>query len=205
MQTHRIAQISAVLAVGVAVSSGSFLSRQNAMTASKKPRITIFSAPTMNGWKPIIAAEQMGIPYTLQSVDFSKNEQKSPEFLKKNPNGRIPALVDHERGEFALGESAAILKYMAVEVGNGALWPKDKSKQYEAEQWLYWCASALSPAMGNAMFFQRIAPHKGVVDDYAIDRYVNESKRCLQVLEDHLSDGREYLMGDELTVVDISK
>mmetsp|Transcript_457 Transcript_457/g.436 ORF Transcript_457/g.436 Transcript_457/m.436 type:complete len:242 (+) Transcript_457:177-902(+) len=169
------------------------------------PRLTVFAAATMNGWKPLIALEELGIPYKLHAIDFSKNEQHSPDFLKLNPNGKIPAIVDHERNNFALGESAAILKYIAVEIGEGKLWPKDKLKQYEAEQWLYWAASGLSPAFGNAMFFQRIAAPKGIKDEYATKRYVNESDRCVSVLEARLKDGRKWIMGDDegFTIVDI--
>lgn len=173
--------------------------------ASAAPSLTVYTAATMNGWKPLIALEELGVAYRLQELDFSSGEQKSADFLRLNPNGRIPVIVDHGRGDFALAESGAILGYLAREMGGGRLWPREPLRQYEAEQWLYWCASALGPALGNAMFFQRIAAPQGIVDEYAIDRYVSESKRCLQILEERFADGRQWLMGDAVgfTVVDI--
>lgn len=174
-------------------------------TPTSRPPLTVYAAATMNGWKPIIALEELGLSYDLVEVDFSNNEQKSPAFLELNPNGRIPVIVDHERDDFSLAESGAIMRYLADVPGRGALWPREPLRQYEAEQWLYWCASALGPAMGNAMFFQRIAAPKGIVDEYAIDRYVSESRRCLRILEERFEDGRQWLMGDAegFTVVDI--
>ncbi|RKO84990.1 thioredoxin-like protein, partial [Blyttiomyces helicus] len=79
---------------------------------SASPSITLYTAGTPNGWKASIALEELGIPYELKPISFKTNEQKSEWFLKINPNGRIPAIVDHSRGDFPVFESGAILLYL---------------------------------------------------------------------------------------------
>lgn len=162
--------------------------------------ITLYTAPTANGWKASIALEELGIDYDVEYLHFNKNEQKTPEFLKLNPNGRIPVIVDHDNDDFVLAESGAILLYLAER--SGKLWPTDPRLRHQAMQWLMFQMSAIGPMLGQAMFFQRIAAPKGIVDEYAIERYVTESKRLLGVLNDALSD-QEYLCG-EYSMVDIA-
>ena len=162
--------------------------------------ITLYTAPTANGWKASIALEELGIDYDTVYLHFNKNEQKTPEFLKLNPNGRIPVIVDHDNDDFVLAESGAILLYLAER--SGKLWPTDPRLRHQAMQWLMFQMSAIGPMLGQAMFFQRIAAPKGIVDEYAIERYVTESKRLLGVLNDALSD-QEYLCG-EYSMVDIA-
>lgn len=162
--------------------------------------ITLYTAPTANGWKASIALEELGIDYDVEYLHFNKNEQKTPEFLKLNPNGRIPVIVDHDNDDFVLAESGAILLYLAER--SGRLWPTDPRLRHQAMQWLMFQMSAIGPMLGQAMFFQRIAAPKGIVDEYAIERYVTESKRLLGVLNDALSD-QEYLCG-EYSMVDIA-
>lgn len=162
--------------------------------------ITLYTAPTANGWKASIALEELGIDYDVEYLHFNKNEQKTPEFLKLNPNGRIPVIVDHDNDDFVLAESGAILLYLAER--SGKLWPTDPRLRHQAMQWLMFQMSAVGPMLGQAMFFQRIAAPKGIVDEYAIERYVTESKRLLGVLNDALSD-QEYLCG-EYSMVDIA-
>ena len=125
-------------------------------------------------------------------LHFDKNEQKTPEFLKLNPNGRIPVIVDHDHADFVLAESGAILLYLAER--SGQLWPTDPTLRHQAMQWLMFQMSAVGPMLGQAMFFQRIAAPKGIVVDYAIKRYVNESRRLLCIVNDRLAD-RDYLCG----------
>ena len=148
--------------------------------------ITLYTAPTANGWKASIALEELGIDYDTVYLHFNKNEQKTPEFLKLNPNGRIPVIVDHDNDDFVLAESGAILLYLAER--SGKLWPTDPQLRYQAMQWLMFQMSAIGPMLGQAMFFQHIAAPKGIVDEYAIERYVTESKRLLCVLNDALRD-----------------
>ncbi len=162
--------------------------------------ITLYTAPTANGWKASIALEELGIDYDVEYLHFNRNEQKTPEFLKLNPNGRIPVIVDHDNEDFVLAESGAILLYLAER--SGKLWPTDPTLRHKAMQWLMFQMSAVGPMLGQAMFFQRIAAPKGIVDEYAIERYVTESKRLLGVLNDALRD-QEYLCG-EYSMVDIA-
>ena len=162
--------------------------------------ITLYTAPTANGWKASIALEELGIDYDVEYLHFNKNEQKTPEFLKLNPNGRIPVIVDHDHDDFVLAESGAILLYLAER--SGKLWPTDPQLRHQAMQWLMFQMSAVGPMLGQAMFFQRIAAPKGIVDEYAIERYVTESKRLLCVLNDALRD-QEYLCG-AYSMVDIA-
>ena len=79
--------------------------------------ITLYTAPTANGWKASIALEELGLDYDVEYLHFNKNEQKTPEFLKLNPNGRIPVIVDHANDDFILAESGAILLYLAERSG----------------------------------------------------------------------------------------
>ena len=162
--------------------------------------ITLYTAPTANGWKASIALEELGIDYDVEYLHFDKNEQKTPDFLKLNPNGRIPVIVDHDHDDFVLAESGAILLYLAER--SGKLWPTDSRLRHKAMQWLMFQMSAIGPMLGQAMFFQRIAAPKGIVDEYAIERYVTESKRLLGVLNDALRD-QEYLCG-AYSMVDIA-
>ena len=162
--------------------------------------ITLYTAPTANGWKASIALEELGIDYDVEYLHFNKNEQKTPDFLKLNPNGRIPVIVDHDNDDFVLAESGAILLYLAER--SGKLWPTDPKLRHQAMQWLMFQMSAIGPMLGQAMFFQRIAAPKGIVDEYAIERYVTESKRLLCVLNDVLRD-QEYLCG-AYSMVDIA-
>jgi GSH-dependent disulfide-bond oxidoreductase len=164
------------------------------------PAITLYTAPTANGWKASIALEEFEIDYATEYLHFDKNEQKSAEFLQLNPNGRIPVIVDHENNDYVLAESGAILLYLAERCGK--LFPTTLEQRFEAMQWLMFQMSAVGPMMGQAMFFQRIAAPKGIVDEYAIERYVNESRRLLTIVDERLAD-REYLCGD-YSIVDIA-
>ena len=164
------------------------------------PAITLYTAPTANGWKASIALEELGIEYRTEYLHFDRQEQKAPAFLQLNPNGRIPVIVDHDNNDYTLAESGAILLYLAER--SGRLFPQTLDARFEAMQWLMFQMSAVGPMMGQAMFFQRIAAPKGIVDDYAIERYVNESRRLLEIVNQRLAD-RDYLCGD-YSMVDIA-
>ena len=161
--------------------------------------IDLYTAATPNGWKATITLEELGLPYTLHSVDLSAGEQDTPKFRGLNPNGRIPVIVDNET-DITVFESGAILMYLAEKTGQ--LLPQGLSDRYCAIQWLMFQMSAVGPMLGQAMFFQRIAAPKGIVDQYAIDRYVKESKRLLNVLDEALVPA-SYLCG-EYSMVDIA-
>src|SRR5690606_26660811 len=85
--------------------------------------IELFTAATPNGWKASIALEELGLEYTVRPISFDKKEQKEPWYLELNPNGRIPTIVDHGNGDFAVFESGAILMYLAEKTGR--LMPTD--------------------------------------------------------------------------------
>ncbi|KAI9292769.1 glutathione S-transferase GstA [Neoconidiobolus thromboides FSU 785] len=171
-----------------------------------KPNITLytFGKPivcTANGHKASIALELLNIPYKVHKVDIFGNEQKQEWFLKINPNGRIPAIVDHSNDDFAVFESGAILLYLADKYDpEHKLLPKDDKLKSEAIQWLMWQMGGLGPMMGQSTHFSRFAPEK---IEYGINRYRNESTRLFSVLETRLQS-RNYLVGDSITVADIA-
>ncbi len=159
--------------------------------------IDLYTAATPNGHKVSIALEELGLPYTLQVLDLAKGEQKTPAFLAINPNGRIPAIVDHEAGGFAVFESGAILIYLAEKTGR--LMPSDVQGRSRVLQWLMFQLGGVGPMMGQANVFFRYFPEK---IQPAIDRYQGESKRLLTVLDGQLQH-HEYLAGD-YSIADIA-
>lgn len=156
-------------------------------------RYHLYTAPTPNGWKASIALAELGLDYELHPIDLMKGEQKRPEYVRLNPNGRIPTLVDTEGGDFAIFESGAILMYLAEETGR--LLPTDRRGRSRVVQWLMFQMGGVGPMMGQANVFYRYAPEK---IDFAIKRYQNETRRLLEVLDRQLAD-QEYLAGDYST------
>jgi glutathione S-transferase/GST-like protein len=148
---------------------------------------TLYTAPTPNGWKISIALEEMGLPYEVKVVDFASNEQKSPWYVKLNPNGRIPTLLDDG---FALFESGAILIYLAEKTGR--FLPHDVQGRSRVIQWLMFQMSAVGPMMGQANVFLRYFPEK---IQPAIDRYQREVTRLFGILDRQLA-AHEYIAGD---------
>jgi glutathione S-transferase len=159
--------------------------------------IELFTAATPNGWKASIALEELGIPYRVRRIDFDKREQKEPWYLKINPNGRIPAIIDHDNDGFAVFESGAILIYLAEKAGK--LLPKDVKGRSLVIQWLMFQMGGIGPMMGQANVFYRYAPER---IPYAIERYQREVRRLFEVLESRLKD-HEYLAGD-YSIADIA-
>jgi GST-like protein len=159
--------------------------------------IDLYTAATPNGHKASIALEELALPYELKVLDLSKGEQKTPEFLAINPNGRIPAIVDRAEGDFAVFESGAILIYLAEKTGK--LMPTDAKGRSRVLQWLMFQMGGIGPMMGQANVFYRYFPEK---IQPAIDRYQGESKRLFRVLDGHLKDN-EYLAG-EYSIADIA-
>jgi len=148
---------------------------------------TLYTAPTPNGWKISIALEEMGLPYDVRVVDFATNEQKSDWYVKLNPNGRIPTLVDDG---FALFESGAILIYLAEKTGR--FLPRDVQGRSRVIQWVMFQMSAVGPMMGQANVFLRYFPEK---IQPAIDRYQREVTRLFGILDRQLA-AHEYIAGD---------
>lgn len=159
--------------------------------------IHLYTAATPNGHKISIALEELGLPYTLHALNLGAMEQKTPEFLKLNPNGRIPAIVDADNDDFAVFESGAILLYLAEKTGK--LLPQDVKGRSRVIQWLMFQMGGVGPMMGQANVFARYFPEQIPA---AISRYRNESRRLLEVLDGQLA-GREYLC-DSLSIADIA-
>jgi GST-like protein len=159
--------------------------------------LELFTASTPNGHKVSIALEELGLEYRVRPISFDRREQKEPWYLELNPNGRIPTLVDHDAGGFAVFESGAILVYLAEKTGR--LMPADTKGRSLVMQWLMFQMGGVGPMMGQANVFYRYAPEK---IPYAIDRYQRESRRLLEVLDTRLEKS-EYLAGD-YSVADIA-
>ena len=160
--------------------------------------IELFTAATPNGWKVSIALEELGLPYTVRQISLGQLEQKQEWFLEINPNGRIPAIIDHANGDFAVFESGAILIYLAEKTGK--LLPAEPKARSRALQWLMFQMGGVGPMMGQANVFFRYAPEK---IPYAIDRYQRESRRLFEVMERQLKSST-YIAGEEYTIADIA-
>ena len=156
-----------------------------------KPPIDFYYWSTPNGVKIAIMLLESKLSFRAIPIDLTKGKQFDPEFLLVNPNGKIPALVDHQAagGALSLFESGAILQYLAEKTG--LFCPKDLHQKYEVTKWLMWQVSGLGPMSGQAMHFRVYATEKV---PYAIDRYTKEVSRLYEVMDKHLSK-HEYLAG----------
>jgi glutathione S-transferase len=159
--------------------------------------ITLYTTSTPNGIKASITLEELGLAYETHKISLTKLEQKEPWFLDINPNGRIPAIVDHENDDFRVFESGAILVYLAKKTGQ--LMPTDAKGESTVMQWLMFQMGGIGPMMGQANVFFRYAPEK---IPYAIERYQRESRRLFEVLDQHLQNN-EFLAGD-YSIADIA-
>lgn len=159
--------------------------------------IDLYTAATPNGHKVSIVLEELGLPYTVHALSFDKKEQKSADFLKINPNGRIPAIVDRANGDFAVFESGAILIYLAEMTGK--LLPQDPKGRSVVLQWLMFQMGGIGPMQGQANVFFRYFPEKL---QGAIDRYQHETRRLYEVLDTRLQTV-EFLAG-EYSIADIA-
>jgi GSH-dependent disulfide-bond oxidoreductase len=153
--------------------------------------IDLYTAATPNGRKASVMLEEVGLPYELHALDLKKDEQKAPGYLAINPNGRIPAIVDHEGadGPVTVFESGAILIYLAEKTGK-LLAPSGQAR-YSALEWVMFQMSAVGPMFGQYFHFATAASEKL---PYAIKRYQDESVRILGVLDGRLAGG-EHLAG----------
>lgn len=159
--------------------------------------IELFTASTPNGHKVSIMLEELGLPYRVQPVKFSEKEQKQPWYLKLNPNGRIPTIVDHGNDDFVVFESGAILIYLAER--SGKFLPSDAKQRSRVIQWLMFQMGGIGPMQGQAHVFYRYAPEN---IPYAIKRYQNETRRLYAVLNAQLN-GREFLV-DDISIADFA-
>src|ERR1700759_5513335 len=171
--------------------------------AKNPEQLQLYSLPTPNGVKVSIMLEEIGLPYEVHLVDFGKDDQKTPEFLSLNPNGKIPAMLDpNGPGGKPLGlfESGAILQYLAEKTGK--LLPSDPARRYETLEWLHFQMGGIGPMFGQLGFFNKFAG-KEIAAKRPLERYVAETKRLLGVIDGRLN-GRQWIMGDDYTIADIS-
>lgn len=173
--------------------------------------IELYTAATPNGYKISIALEELGLEYRVHHLDLSSGEQKQPEFLEINPNGRIPAIIDRnshidkqdnlekkDNNDFVVFESGAILLYLAEKTGK--LLPKDANKRFQTIQWLMFQMGGVGPMMGQANVFFRYFPEKIPA---AIERYQHEGRRLFEVMDKQLAS-HPFLAEDEYTIADIA-
>jgi GST-like protein len=171
--------------------------------ATHPERIQLYSLPTPNGVKVSIMLEECGLAYEPHLVNFDSNDQKSPEFLALNPNGKTPAIIDPEGPggkPLALFESGAILIYLAEK--SKQLLPTDPAARYQCIQWVMFQMGGIGPMFGQLGFFHKFAG-KDFADKRPLERYVAESKRLLGVLEQRLSE-RRWILGDAYSIADIA-
>jgi len=159
--------------------------------------------PTPNGKKVTILLEELAVPYKVVPVNIGQGDQFTPEFLKINPNHRMPVLVDNAPADggapIGIFESGAIMLYVAEKLGR--FLPKDIRGKAEVTQWLIWQMANQGPKLGECGHFRRLDASKGD-QSYAIRRFTDEANRLYGVLNNRLYD-RRYLAGDEYTIADM--
>jgi glutathione S-transferase len=160
--------------------------------------IDLYTAATPNGWKASVMLEEVGLPYEVKALTLSKLDQKQAWFLKINPNGRIPAIIDRAEGDFPVFESGAILVYLAEKTG--MLLPADAKRRSVVMQWLMFQMGGIGPMMGQANVFFRYWPEKY---QPAIARYQNEARRLFGVLDSRLGES-QWLGGADYSIADIA-
>lgn len=159
--------------------------------------IDLYTAPTPNGHKVSCTLEELELEYAVKEVSLAKGQQKEPAYLALNPNGRIPTIVDHSNDDFVVFESGAIMIYLAERTGK--LMPIDDKGRSRVLQWLMFQMAGVGPMMGQANVFYRYFPEK---IQPAIDRYQNESRRLLEVLDTRL--GQSEWLADDFSIADIA-
>jgi GSH-dependent disulfide-bond oxidoreductase len=163
--------------------------------------IDLYALTSPNVQKVYIMLEETKLPYREHFVDVWKGEQYNPDFIKLNPNSKIPVIVDGDGPggkPYTVFESGAILIYLAEKTGQ--FLPKDMAKKYEVIQWLMVQLTGIGPMFGQRVHFRRFAP---AGNDYGVVRYGTEVQRLYDLLEEQLAS-RAYICGDEYTIVDIA-
>jgi GSH-dependent disulfide-bond oxidoreductase len=165
-------------------------------------RLQLYALNTPNGVKASIMLEETGLPYEAHYVSFDANDQATDEFRSLNPYGKIPAIIDPNGpggAPLPLFESAAILIYLAEKTGK--LLPAG-AERYETLQWLMFQAAGVGPMFGQVGFFHKFAGRE-FEDKRPRDRYVDQARRLLDVLEKRLAT-RDWMMGSQYTIADIA-
>lgn len=165
--------------------------------------IDLYYWPTPNGHKVVLFLLEAQLAHQLHPVNIATGEQFKSDFLKIAPNNRIPAIVDraptHGGEPISVFESGAILLYLADKTGQFV--PQAPRARVQCLEWLFWQMGGLGPMAGQNHHFVQYAP---APIPYAIDRYVNETARLYGVLNKHLSDGRDFIVGDQYTMADMA-
>jgi glutathione S-transferase len=161
--------------------------------------IQIYGIPGSRAIRALWALEELGVPYELVRTDFASGDTRKPEFLKINPNGHIPALVD---GSFRLFESMAINLYLAEKYGKGSLWPASEQDRAHATQWSFWAMTECEPNLLEAMLQRTLLP-PAERDEAKAREAEDELQQPLGVLDAHLA-GRDYLLGSTFTIADLN-
>ena len=149
---------------------------------------------TPNGFKALIALEELELPYRTHWVDITKGDQQKPEYIAINPNSKIPAIVDEGVRVF---ESGAVLIYLAEKAGK--LLPASGQARFDTLAWMFFNVGGPGPMFGQLGFFSKFAKEKVPM---AIERYTKEAERLLKVLDTRLGE-TAYLAGAELSIADI--
>ena len=156
--------------------------------------IDLHTWPAPNGHKVHILVEELGIPYRVVPIDITQGDQHQPSYSSINPNGKIPAIVDHAPRDggppLTIFESGAVMQYLADK--EGRYLPTTLRARSETLQWLFWQVGGLGPMMGQAQHFFRYAPQPV---PYGIERYQQETRRLLGVMEERLVD-RDFIAND---------
>ena len=161
--------------------------------------IDLYTWKTSNGKKATIMMEECELEYKIHPIDISTDIQFSEDFVKVNPNSKIPATVDPDGPNgrpFTVIESGAILMYLAEKTG--LFLPAETQRKYEVIQWVMFQMGGIGPIFGQVHHFKRAAKEKV---PYAINRYFNECRRLYGVLDSRL-EGREYIANDEVSIAD---
>lgn len=162
--------------------------------------IDFYTWKTPNGQKIAIMLEEVGLPYKPHFIDLTKQEQFHPDFLKINPNNKIPVIIDHDgpgHRAINIAESGAILMYLAEKTGQ--LLPSDPRHRIATIQWLMFQVSGLGPMLGQLHHFAHYAAEKV---PYAIERYMNEAYRLYRVMEERLE--KKSYFADDYSIADIA-
>ncbi|HIG41846.1 MAG: glutathione S-transferase N-terminal domain-containing protein [bacterium] len=159
--------------------------------------IELYTSGTPNGHKASVTLEELEIPYEVFPINLGAGDQKTPEFLAMNPNGRIPVIKDRGNDDLIIFESGAIMVYLAEQAGK--LLPTDQKGRSNVMQWLMFQMGGIGPMMGQANVFFRYFPEK---IQPAIDRYQNETRRLFEVLDRGLQD--KQWLADDYSIADIA-
>jgi glutathione S-transferase len=155
-----------------------------------------------NGRRPRLVAAHLGLKLDEHVVDFAKGEHKSPEYLKLNPNGMVPTLVDEG---FTLFEGRSMMQYIALKKPEGGLFPADDRARVDIARWQFWDSAHFAPALGDLVFEHLLKPMfgMGTADSAKVDNAQKQFARFAAVLDGHLA-GKKFVVNNTLTIADFT-